>query len=177
MEPDSHVETFAAVRLEIDSWRWQGVPFYIRAGKHLPVTCVEVFAKLRRPPAIYNHSSEPNYLRFRLSPEVTISLGAQVMSQGDALVGDPVELLVCNNPATDEMDAYERLLGEAMKGDMTLFAREDTVEAAWRIVEPVLGTVTPVYPYDPDTWGPNEAKQLIAGDGGWHNPIVTGSPC
>jgi glucose-6-phosphate 1-dehydrogenase len=175
--PDSHVETFAAVRLEINSWRWQGVPFYIRAGKRLPVTCVEVFAKLRRPPAIYNHASEPNYLRFRLSPEVTISLGAQVMSPGDVLVGEPVELLVCNNPATHEMDAYERLLGEAMKGDMTLFAREDTVEAAWRIVEPVLGTVTPVYPYDPDTWGPTEAKQLIAGDGGWHNPVVTGSPC
>jgi glucose-6-phosphate 1-dehydrogenase len=175
--PNSCVETYAAVRLEVHSWRWQGVPFYIRAGKRLPVTCVEVFAKLRRPPAIYNHSASQNYLRFRLSPGVTIALGAQVMSPGEEMVGEPVELMACHNPGAEEMDAYERLLTEAMRGDSTLFAREDTVEAAWRIVEPILGNATPVYPYDPDTWGPPEAKQLIAEDGGWHNPVVTSSPC
>ena len=137
--PDSQVETFAAVRLDIQSWRWQGVPFYIRAGKSLPVTCTEVLVRLRRPPAIFPDCvPAPNYVRIRVSPEVTIALGATVMDEEEKGVGQPVELLASHHPAAGEMDAYERVLGDAMAGDSTLFAREDYVEEAWRIVDPVL---------------------------------------
>jgi glucose-6-phosphate 1-dehydrogenase len=169
--PDSAVETFAAVRLRIQSWRWQGVPFYIRAGKCLPVTCTEVFVRLCRPPAIFSPDGPPaNYYRFRISPEVSIALGTMVMSPGEEMTGKQVELLASHHPSGAEMDAYERLLGDAMKGDATLFAREDYVEQAWRIVEPILGTkATPVYEYEPGTWGPPQADQLLAG-GKWHNP-------
>jgi glucose-6-phosphate 1-dehydrogenase len=172
--PDSPVETFAAVRLEIHSWRWQGVPFYIRAGKCLPVTCAEVFVQLRRPPQIYPSSASlaPNYFRFRLSPDVAIATGATILSPAEDAVGRQVELLASHHPTADEMDAYERLLGEAMEGDPTLFAREDYVEEAWRIVDPVLATETPVYDYGPNTWGPRQADSVIEGDGGWHNPAV-----
>jgi glucose-6-phosphate 1-dehydrogenase len=173
--PDSKVETFVAVRLEIHSWRWQGVPFYIRAGKCLPVTCTEVLVKLRRPPQIYSTLSlSPNYFRFRLNPDVSIAVGTMVMQPGEEFVGRQAELLASHHPNADEMNAYERLLGEAMKGDSTLFAREDYVEAAWRIVEPVLGTASPVHDYEPNTWGPPEADALVAGDGGWHNPGMEG---
>jgi glucose-6-phosphate 1-dehydrogenase len=168
--PGSLVETFAALRLEIHSWRWDGVPFYIRAGKELPVTAAEVLVKLRRPPALYSKLPTPNYFRFRLSPDVTIALGTMVMSPGEEITGEQVELLASHHPSGDELDAYERLLGEAMRGDATLFAREDYVEDAWRVVEPVLGATTPVHPYEPQTWGPREADRLIEGDGGWHNP-------
>jgi glucose-6-phosphate 1-dehydrogenase len=172
--PNSQVETFAAVRLEIYSWRWQGIPFYIRAGKCLPVTCTEVFVKLRRPPELYPCTTPtPNYYRFRISPDVVIALGTMVKSPGEDVIGRPVELLASHHPTMEEMDAYERLLSAAMKGDPTQFAREDSVEEAWRIVEPVLGNVVPVHEYEPNTWGPKEADQLIAGDGGWHNPVVT----
>jgi glucose-6-phosphate 1-dehydrogenase len=171
--PDSQVETFAAVRLHVESWRWHGVPFYLRAGKCLPVTCTEVYVRLRRPPAIYGPVPPPNYYRFRISPDVSIALGAMVRSTGEAMTGKMTELLVSHHPTADEMDAYERLLGEAMEGDQTLFAREDYVEQAWRIVEPVLGNATPLDEYEPGTWGPpTNADKLIARDGGWHNPVV-----
>jgi len=169
--PDSKVETFAALRLEINSWRWQGVPFYIRAGKRLPVTCTEVLVRLRRPPTIYGSQAlKPNHLRLRISPEVTIALGMMVLSSGEEMVGEAVEMLASHHPRADEMDAYERLLGEAMEGDATLFAREDYVEEAWRIVDPALKANTPVYLYEPGTWGPDEVAQRVSPAGGWHNP-------
>jgi glucose-6-phosphate 1-dehydrogenase len=170
---DSRVETFAAVKLKINSWRWDGVPFFIRAGKNLPVTCTEVFAELRRPPDIYSASpTVPNHVRFRLSPDITIALGTMVMDVGDEMVGRPTELLATHQPQADEMDAYERLLGEAMRGDQALFAREDYVEQAWRIVDPILAKSTPIYEYEPGTWGPNEVCRLIAPPGGWHDPTL-----
>jgi glucose-6-phosphate 1-dehydrogenase len=170
---DSQVETFAAVRLEIHSWRWQGVPFYIRAGKCLPVTCAEVLVELRQPPSLFpTCSSHPNYFRFRLSPDASIAIGASVVGPQEEMVGNCVELMASHHPTAEEMDAYERLLTEAMVGDRTLFAREDYVEEAWRIVDPVLKAATPLYDYAPGTWGPPTADELIARDGGWHNPSV-----
>jgi glucose-6-phosphate 1-dehydrogenase len=170
---NSRVETFAAIKLKINSWRWDGVPFYIRAGKNLPVTCTEVFAELRRPPDIYSSSpTVPNHVRFRLSPDITIALGTMVMDAGDEMVGRPQELLATHQRQADEMDAYERLLGEAMRGDQTLFAREDYVEQAWRIVDPILEKSTPIYEYEPGTWGPDEVGRLIAPLGGWHDPTL-----
>ena len=173
--PDSQVETFAALRLEVNSWRWQGVPFYIRAGKCLPVTCTEVIVRLRQPPIVFSTCcSGPNYFRFRISPEVTIALGATVMDPEERMIGRPAEMLASRQPGADEMDAYERVLGDAMEGDATLFAREDYVEEAWRIVDPVLKAGTPVYEYEPNTWGPSQADQQVSPPGGWQNPIVTG---
>src|SRR6202795_1198863 len=164
--PDSKVETFVALRLGINSWRWQGVPFYIRAGKELPVTCTEVFARLRQPPAVYSPAPPPpNYLRFRISPDVEIALGVMVKVPGEEMAGRQIELLAYQHPAGDEMDAYERLLGDALKGDPTLFAREDYVEEAWRIVDPVLKASTPVYEYEPKSWGPREADQVSPAGG------------
>jgi glucose-6-phosphate 1-dehydrogenase len=174
--PDSNVETLAALRLGINSWRWQGVPFFIRAGKELPVTCTEVLVRFRRPPAVYSPTPPPpNYLRFRISPDVQIALGVMVMAPGEAIAGKEIELLAYHHPTKDEMDAYERLLGDAMKGDATLFAREDYVEEAWRIVDPVLKAGTPVHEYEPNTWGPAEAGSPVAPPGGWENPAVSGS--
>ena len=142
--PDSKVETFAALRLRIDSWRWQGVPFFIRAGKSLPVTCTEVTVRLRPAPRIFRSCpGMPNHLRFRISPEMTIALGATVMDAEDKEIGQQVELLASRRPGAQEMDAYERVLGDAMSGDRTLFAREDYVEEAWRIVDPALKADTP----------------------------------
>jgi glucose-6-phosphate 1-dehydrogenase len=170
---DSKIETFAALRLRINSWRWHGVPFYIRAGKELPVTCTEVLVQLRQPPPVYSPTPPPpNYLRFRISPDVEIAMGVMVKSPGEEMAGNPTELLAFHHPTKDEMDAYERLLGDAMKGDATLFAREDYVEEAWRIVDPLLNANTPVYEYDPKTWGPREADQKTSPVGGWHNPSV-----
>jgi glucose-6-phosphate 1-dehydrogenase len=169
---DSHVETFAAVRLSVDTPRWAGVPFYIRAGKRMPLTATEVRVEFKPPPqAIFDTASarQGDYVRFRLSPNVTISLGARVKKPGEAMVGDAVELLV-RHMAGDEMSPYERLLGDAMRGDAMLFVREEVVEAAWRVVDPVLGNTTPVHEYEPNTWGPAEADQLTVADGGWHNP-------
>jgi glucose-6-phosphate 1-dehydrogenase len=171
--PNSQVETFAALKLEIDSWRWAGVPFYIRAGKSLPVTCTEVVARLRRAPKIFPASSGvPNHLRFRISPEVMIALGVTVMDEDDRMVGQQTELLASRRPGAEEMDAYERVLGDAMAGDATLFAREDYVEEAWRIVDPVLKAATPVFEYEPGTWGPREVDARLAPRGGWQNPVV-----
>lgn len=170
--PNSQVETFAAVRLHLDSWRWSGVPFYVRAGKCLPITTTEVLVELRRPPKMVFSEIEPgqsNYARFRLSPDVSIAIGARAKTQGEAMVGEQVELSVCHN-VKGEMEAYERLIGDAMLGDPGLFAREDSVEAAWRVVDPVLRNSTPLYEYEPNTWGPAEADKMIVRVGGWHNP-------
>ena len=153
--PDSTVETFAALRLEIDSYRWQGVPFYIRAGKCLPVTGTEVVVRLRRPPTMF-HAFElaPNHVRFRISPDITLAIGTNVIAPGQETVSEAAEMVGTELPRADEMDAYERVLGDAMHGDATLFAREDYVEEAWRIVDPVLKSPTPVHEYEPGTWGP-----------------------
>jgi glucose-6-phosphate 1-dehydrogenase len=171
--PDSKVETFAALRLEIDSWRWQGVPFYIRAGKCLPVTCTEVVVRLRRPPTMFHDCDlEANYVRFRISPDITIAIGANVIAPGQETSSQSAEMLGTRHPRADEMDAYERVLGDAMHGDATLFAREDYVEEAWRIVDPVLKDGTPVHEYEPGTWGPKEVDARVSPLGGWQNPTV-----
>ena len=173
--PDSQVETFAAVRLQIDTWRWAGVPFYIRAGKRLPVTATEVWVELRRPPQTVFDEIKPdqaNYIRFRLSPNVLISLGARAKVPGESMIGEEVEL-VARHHSGDEMMPYERLLGDAIRGDAALFARQDSVEAAWRVVDPILGSATPLSQYEPNTWGPPAADQVLAGDDGWHNPRPT----
>jgi len=169
--PDSDMETFAAVRLRIDSWRWAGVPFYIRAGKCLPVTATEVLVELKRPPvALFPDcaAAPPNRFRFRLSPHVVLSLGARAKLPGERMRGEDVELIACHDQK-DEMGPYERLLGDAMRGDQMLFARQDSVEEAWRVVEPVLGNATPLHQYDSGTWGPAEADRLLD-NGGWFNP-------
>jgi glucose-6-phosphate 1-dehydrogenase len=170
--PDSNVETFAAVRLYIDSWRWAGVPFYIRAGKCLPVTATEVLVELKRPPvALFPDcvTAPPNRFRFRLSPHVVISLGARAKLPGERLRGEDVELIACHD-VKDEIAPYERLLSDAMRGDQMLFAREDSVEEAWRVVDPVLGDATPLYEYDSGTWGPAEADRVLENGDGWFNP-------
>jgi glucose-6-phosphate 1-dehydrogenase len=170
--PQSKVETFAAVRLAIDNWRWQGVPFYIRAGKSLPVTCTEVVARLRRPPSVFPGSDpHPNTLRFRISPVTEMAVGVNVMDAEEKGIAQEVELMASQHPGPNEMDAYERLLTDAMIGDRTLFAREDYVEEAWRIVDPVLKAGTALHSYEPGTWGPKEAD-AIAPPGGWHDPVV-----
>jgi glucose-6-phosphate 1-dehydrogenase len=170
--PDSQVETFAAVRLQIDSWRWAGVPFYIRAGKCLPVTATEVLVELKRPPvALFPDcvKAPPNHFRFRLSPHVVLSLGARAKLPGERMRGEDVELIACHD-FKDQVGPYERLLGDAMRGDAMLFAREDSVEEAWRVVEPVLGNATPLHEYDSGTWGPQEADRLLQNGDGWFNP-------
>jgi glucose-6-phosphate 1-dehydrogenase len=168
--PDSTVETYAAVRLHVDSWRWDGVPFFIRAGKRMPVSTTEVLVTLKRPPLRRVGPKETNHLRFRLSPEVIIALGARIKKPGEQMVSEPTELKVMHQTGADEMDAYERLLGDAMAGDATLFSRQDGVEAAWAIVDPILGGATPVHQYEPGTWGPPDAARLTADVGGWHAP-------
>ncbi len=172
--PDSQVETFAAVKLYIDNWRWANVPFYIRAGKNLPVTCTEVLVELKEPPhTVFDEKgSAHNHVRFRMSPEVLVAISARSKVPGSGMKGEDVELVARHN-ALDEMAPYERLLGDAMRGNPALFVREDAVEAAWSIVDPILDTQTPIYEYAPQTWGPGEADQIIAGNGGWHNPTPT----
>ncbi|MGA3240035.1 MAG: glucose-6-phosphate dehydrogenase [Bryobacteraceae bacterium] len=172
--PDSNMETFAALQLEVDSWRWKGVPFFIRAGKNLPVTCTEVLGRLRKPPAgVADDALSRNHLRFRISPEMTIAIGTTVMGPGEVLKGESVEMIASRHPRPDEMDAYERVLGDAMAGDATLFAREDYVEEAWRIVDPVLKADTPIYVYEKGTWGPAVLDHRVSPPGGWHNPSPT----
>jgi glucose-6-phosphate 1-dehydrogenase len=173
---DSRVETFAALKLEINSWRWKGVPFYIRAGKNLPVTCTEVVGRLRKPPStVRAQILMENHLRLRISPDMTIAMGMTIMGPRDGMNGEAVEMLASHDPTADEMDAYERLLGAVMEGDTSLFARQDYVEEAWRIVDPVLALDTAVHPYEPNTWGPAEAEQVVP-RGGWHNPAVGREP-
>jgi glucose-6-phosphate 1-dehydrogenase len=172
--PDSQVETFAALRLEIDSWRWKGVPFYIRAGKSLPVTCAEIVIRMRQPPTMYDQFDlTENSFRFRISPDMALAFGMNLVSVEDSNVSRFTEITASRHPEANEMDAYERLLGDAMAGDSTLFAREDYVEEAWRIVEPVLRNNTPIYEYEPNTWGPKEVDGKVTPPGGWQNPIVT----
>ena len=171
--PGSKTETFAAVKLTLESWRWDGVPFYIRAGKNLPVSSTEVMARLRKAPTMFPNCTAPvNYLRFRISPDVQIALGATVMDPEEKMIGRGIELVASHHPTADEMDAYERVLGDAMAGDPTLFAREDYVEEAWRIVDTVLAADTPVHLYDPGQWGPADAQGL-APPGGWDNLAST----
>ena len=168
---ESKVETFAAVRLEIKSWRWSGVPFLIRAGKCLPATTTEVLVKLRRPPLDNLAGESSNHFRFRLGPgEISLSLKARVKRPGEELVSMPAQLSAVEEHTADEVDAYERLLGDAMHGDAMLFVREDAVEAAWSIVNPILGNATALHPYAPGSWGPREADRLAMDVGGWHNP-------
>jgi glucose-6-phosphate 1-dehydrogenase len=172
--PNSQVETFAALQLEIKSWRWDGVPFYIRAGKNLPVTCTEVMARLRKPPN--TNMTEPdtaqNYLRFRISPEMTIAMAVSVAPVGGEGKREEVELVACRHPQPGEMEAYERVLTDAMAGDATLFARQDYVEEAWRIVDPMLKAGTPVYPYEVHTWGPMQVDPHLQPPCGWDVPVA-----
>ncbi|MCC7418518.1 MAG: glucose-6-phosphate dehydrogenase [Acidobacteria bacterium] len=170
--PDSDVETFAAMRLHIDTWRWADVPFHVRAGKHLPQTAMELHVTLRRPPQrVFDDApAAANVVRFRLSPNVIISLGVRVKVPGEAMIGDNIELLAQHIAEGDEMAPYERLLGDAIRGDAMLFVREDAVEAAWRIVDPVLGDKTPIHQYEPKTWGPAEAARTSVAGSGWYNP-------
>jgi glucose-6-phosphate 1-dehydrogenase len=171
--PDSTTETFAAFKLEIDSWRWRGVPFYIRAGKCLPVTCTEILVRLRQAPTMYKgYNLKSNYCRLRISPDIAFAIGLNGVAPDDETQSIPVEILGSRHPSADEMDAYERVLGDAMAGDATLFAREDYVEEAWRIVDPVLKACTQVFDYEQKTWGPNMVEQMVTPPGGWQNPIV-----
>ena len=170
--PNSLVETFIAVKLEIDSWRWAGVPIYIRAGKMLPVTCTEALIEFKRPPRETFGEIVPNpsaHMRIRVSPDMTIGLGVRVKTPGERMVGRDVELEMHRCPVED-MPPYERLLGDARRGISELFSRQDLVEAQWRIVEPVLGFTAPLYSYEPGSWGPEEANQLIGADGPWVDP-------
>ncbi|MFN8174689.1 MAG: glucose-6-phosphate dehydrogenase [Solirubrobacteraceae bacterium] len=174
--PDSKVETYAAVRLAIDSWRWAGVPVLIRTGKELPLTATEVVVELRRPPLdVFDdiRPSQANRFRFRLGPEVTIAIEARAKQPGGGMSGEPVTLQVMHH-SPEELPPYERLLGDAMKGDATLFARQDAVEAAWRVVDPILDDASPVYPYEPGTWGPAEATDLAEAVHGWNDPAPGG---
>ena len=173
---DSQVETFAALRLEIHSWRWQGVPFFIRAGKCLPVTCTEILIRLRRPPTAYPAERLlPNHLRFRINPDTTLAFGMMVPEIRDESVGQAIEAMVSRNHQPDEVDAYERVLTDAMAGDTTLFARQDYVEEAWRIVDPVLKKGKPIYEYEPNSWGPAEVERKVIPLDGWQNPVVSAS--
>jgi glucose-6-phosphate 1-dehydrogenase len=177
---DSQVETFAALRLHIDTWRWADVPFYIRAGKCLPISATEVIVNLRRPPLAIFDSSQTmptNYFRLRLSPEVVIGTGALVKRNGEDMRGEPVEL-IARHQSQAEKSPYERLLGDAIRGDTALFTQDDSVEAAWRVVDPVLKDPLPVVEYDPGSWGPEVAAQIVDGDEVWHNPQTESTlPC
>ncbi len=170
---DSFIGTYAALKLWVDSWRWAGVPFFVRGGKALQKTVTEVVVELKTPPQVVFHEaafSKGNYVRFRLGPDVQIAIGARAKRTGDGMAGRPVELAVVQQGTGDEMDAYERLLGDAMNGDPTLFARYDTVEAAWRIVEPVIHGPSDLWEYEPGSWGPPQADRLVSEVGGWHTP-------
>jgi glucose-6-phosphate 1-dehydrogenase len=174
--PDSKVETFAALKLHIDSWRWRGVPIFIRAGKCLAVTCTEVLVRLRQPPTMYKHYDlKSNYVRLRISPDIALGFGLNVTSPVQESQSELSELLASRHPCAREMDAYERVLGDAMAGDSTLFAREDYVEEAWRIVDPALKAATPVSEYEPKSWGPAEVERVTP-PGGWQNPVVNDGP-
>ena len=171
--PASKTETFAAMRLDINSPRWQGVPFFIRAGKNLPVTCTEALVRFRRSPNSYSDLAKvPNHLRFQLSPNVQFAMGMLMMVDDDKMSSALKELAGAPFPIADEKDAYERVLTDAIEGDATLFARQDYIEEAWRIVDPYLKSDSPVYGYEPNTWGPSEADKLVAAAGGWNNPVA-----
>jgi glucose-6-phosphate 1-dehydrogenase len=168
--PDSEVETYAAVRLEVDSWRWEGVPFLLRTGKCLKTTATEVIVTLKRPP-LTRVSVKNNYFRFRLGPDISLAAGLQVKKPGMRAAPMPIELAAVDHALGDEVEAYERLLTDAMRGDASLFVREDAVEQEWVVVHHLLGNVTPTYVYEPGSWGPAEADALAADIGGWHDPV------
>jgi glucose-6-phosphate 1-dehydrogenase len=173
---DSPMGTYAALRLHVDSWRWAGVPFYVRAGKSLKVTVTEVFAELKVPPQVVFHEPVPrvgNYVRFRLGPHVAIALGARAKKPGSGMTGEDVELSVVEQPLAGRLLPYERLLGDAIAGDATLFARQDVVEAAWAVVDPLLQRPGELFEYEPGSWGPSEADRLVAEVGGWNTPVGT----
>ncbi len=172
VKPGSKVETFACLKLEIKSWRWDGVPFYIRAGKELPVTCMEVMGTFRKPPTtnLTELDVPQNYMRFRISPEQTVAMAVSVAAEAQGGRREEVELVASRHPRPEEMEAYERVLTDAMAGDATLFARQDYVEEAWRIVDPLLQADTPVYEYEPGTWGPEEARHRVVPCCGWDCP-------
>jgi glucose-6-phosphate 1-dehydrogenase len=178
--PDSQVETFVALELHIDTWRWADVPFYVRTGKYLPITATQVVVRLKKPPLPLFDSGDVmpnNYFRLRLSPEVVIGAGALVKKSGEEMRGEPVELIARHHTQSDK-SPYERLLGDAVRGDTSLFTHDDTVEAAWRVVDPVLHDPLPVAFYEPGTWGPPEADKVIEGDETWQNPTAeTSAPC
>ncbi|HEY8146472.1 MAG TPA: glucose-6-phosphate dehydrogenase (NADP(+)), partial [Kofleriaceae bacterium] len=170
----SEVETFAALGLHIDTWRWAGVPFYIRAGKLLPITATEVVVDLKRPPLFLfdeHKATGSNTIRFRLGPEVVISLGARVKVPGEGMKGEAVELVARHVGGTGRDAPYARLLGDALEGDSSLFISDESVEAAWRVIEPVLAESPPLFAYEPGSWGPEAARQVVAGDEGWHDPV------
>jgi glucose-6-phosphate 1-dehydrogenase len=167
----STVETFAAVRLHVDSWRWAGVPFLIRAGKEMPVSATEVVIQLSAPPERVFDAGTPNRLRFQINPDLIISLDVRAKRPGEGMVGDDVSLQLDERPH-DEMEPYERLLGDAMKGDQSLFARQDTVEAAWKVVDGILGDACQIHFYEPGTWGPEEADKLLPRGRSWLSPRV-----
>jgi len=172
--PGSTVETFAALRLHVDNERWHGVPFYLRAGKCLPVTATEVLVELKRPgQSVFGESEPPDadYFRFRLTPDMSISLGARAKKPGEALVGESVELYACHQSGS-ERPPYQRLIGDAMQGDQSLFAREDSVESAWRVVDGILGDQTLLYDYAPGTWGPGVATAILSRGDHWHAPLA-----
>jgi glucose-6-phosphate 1-dehydrogenase len=177
---DSQIETFAALRLHIDTWRWAGVPFYIRAGKCLPIGATEVTVTLKHPPlAVFDASDAMprNYFRLRLSPEVVISEGALVKRIGEQMHGEPVEL-IARHHSESEKSPYERLLGDAIRGDTSLFTQDDSVEAAWRVVDPVLTAALPVLEYEPGTWGPAASTDVVNAGDTWHDPVTEKSaPC
>jgi glucose-6-phosphate 1-dehydrogenase len=172
VRPGSTVETYAAAKLFIDSWRWEGVPIFIRTGKCLPVSVAEAVVEFKRPPRETFGEIKAigcGHMRFRIQPDVAIALGTRVKVPGDRMIGDDVELVLTRQPGVDR-PPYQRLLGDAMEGIADLFTREDIVDAEWRIVGPILDNVTPVYSYDQGTWGPSEADQLFGADGRWLNP-------
>jgi glucose-6-phosphate 1-dehydrogenase len=172
--PDSKTETFAALRLNVETRRWAGVPFYIRTGKNLPVTATEVRVEMKRPPQPAFGERQPpdaDYFRFRLTPDMSISLGARAKKPGEAMVGEGVELYA-SHESPDVRPPYQRLIGDAIRGDQSLFAREDWVEAAWRVVDGVLEGRTPLYEYDPGTWGPAEADEVLVHGDRWVDPQI-----
>ncbi|MGN6734212.1 MAG: glucose-6-phosphate dehydrogenase [Candidatus Binatia bacterium] len=174
VRPNSQTETFVALRVEINSWRWKGVPFFIRAGKNLPVTVTDVMVKLRQPPAIFPGVSLPcNYVRFRVTPNLQIAVGASVKKAGEGFEGEQIELLISEESDPSELGAYGELLHDAIKGDFARFARQDYVEESWRIVDPVLTGAGPLYSYEPGSWGPAEADRLVETIGGWNNPAAS----
>jgi glucose-6-phosphate 1-dehydrogenase len=177
ISPTSKVETYAAIKLCVDTWRWSGVPIYIRAGKKLAVSATEVMVEFKRPPRETFGEIVPalsSHMRMRISPDICIALGVRVKLPGDRMVGDDVEMMLTRHDLED-MPPYQRLLGDAMRGSNELFARQDAVEAQWAVVEPVLNNVTPLYLYQPGSWGPEEANQLIGADGPWMNPSASSS--
>jgi glucose-6-phosphate 1-dehydrogenase len=175
---DSQVETFAALRLHIDTWRWAGVPFYIRAGKCLPISATEVRVTLKSPPLSIFDASDAvpeNYFRLRLSPDVVIAAGALVKRDGEDMRGEPVELLARHN-SPSEKSPYERLLGDAVRGDPSLFTQDASVEAAWQVTDPILTGVPPVVEYEPGSWGPKQAAGIVQGGHAWYDLTAEKAP-